>query len=276
MNRFVKLVNFELSRFMKVYLVLIAMTVIVQVAGVIVKANGYMADANKAMYEDMLSQEQFLEKYGQMAFIDVARSLWFMGPITICVAALIFYVFIIWYRDWLGKNTFIYRLLMLPTARLNIYVSKMITIFLMVLGLVSVQLIFLPLENNVLKWMVPTDFRSDMTVSQIINWKYLSMLVPQTFSEFVLYYGAGFMALTVVSTAILFERSFKWKGIIAGIIYIAITVLIFIWPALLVFIMGRDFLYPLEIVGLETAMGIIVTAMSIWVGNYLLNKKITV
>ena len=34
------------------------------------------------------------------------------------------YVFFIWYRDWLGKYTFAYRLLMLPTTRINIYFAK--------------------------------------------------------------------------------------------------------------------------------------------------------
>lgn len=150
--------------------------------------------------------------------------------------------------------------------------GKLISIFAMVLGLVSVQLIILPLENSVLKWLVPTDFRSDMTVGQIINWDYLTMLVPQTFTEFILYYGAGFMALTIVFTAILFERSFKWKGIIAGIGYVAISVVIFILPVLS---MG-DYFYPLEILGLEVVMGLIVTTMSIWVGNFLLKRKITV
>ncbi|MFD2759993.1 hypothetical protein [Lentibacillus juripiscarius] len=272
MNRLTKLVNFELSRFMKIYLVLIAMTVIIQVTGVIVKANKYMSEANTAIYEDMLSRAQFIEQNGQISFMAIARSLWFMAPIAICAAALIFYVFMIWYRDWFGKNTFIYRLLMLPTARLNVYLAKLISIFAMVLGLVSVQLIILPLENSVLKWLVPTDFRSDMTVGQIINWDYLTMLVPQTFTEFILYYGAGFMALTIVFTAILFERSFKWKGIIAGIGYVAISVVIFILPVLS---MG-DYFYPLEILGLEVVMGLIVTTMSIWVGNFLLKRKITV
>ncbi|TMN22478.1 hypothetical protein [Lentibacillus cibarius] len=276
MNRFAKLVNFELGRFMKIYLVLVAMTVVVQVAGVIVKANKYMSKANTAIYEEMLSRAEFIERYGQMGFMEVTRSLWFMGPIAICTAALIFYVFMIWYRDWFGKNTFIYRLLMLPTARLNVYMSKLIAIFLMVLGLVSVQLIILPLENSVLKWLVPTDFRSDMTVSQIINGNPLSILVPQTFTEFVLYYGAGFMALTIAFTAILFERSFKWKGIIAGIGYVAISVVLFIAPVLSMLLVGRDYLYTLEILGLEIVMGGIVTVMSIWVGNFLLNRKITV
>ncbi|HLR61019.1 MAG TPA: hypothetical protein VK097_01100 [Lentibacillus sp.] len=276
MNRFTKLVNFELSRFMKIYLMLIALTIIVQVAGVIVKSNEYMARADKAISESMIPVAQFVEQNGAITFLDFARSLWFMASIGICAAALIFYVFLIWYRDWVGKNTFIYRLLMLPTNRLNIYLAKAISIVLMVLGLVSVQLIILPLENSVFKWMVPVDLRSDMTVGQIINGDYLSMLIPRTFTEFILHYGAGFMAVSVLFTAILFERSFKWKGIIAGVGYVIISVIIFALPILSTIFLNKNYLYPLELVGLEVVLGVIVTAMSIWLGNFLLTKKVTV
>lgn len=68
------------------------MTVIIQVTGVIVKANKYMSEANTAIYEDMLSRAQFIEQNGQISFMAIARSLWFMAPIAICAAALIFYV----------------------------------------------------------------------------------------------------------------------------------------------------------------------------------------
>ncbi|SFB05854.1 hypothetical protein SAMN04488072_106119 [Lentibacillus halodurans] len=276
MNRFLKLVNFELNRFMNIYLVLIALTVIVQAAGVIVTANAYMDKANQAINEEMLSAAQFIEQYGAMSFLDFARGLWFTGPIAVCAAALLFYIFMIWYRDWLGKNTFIYRLLMLPTARLNVYLAKATSIVLMVLGLVSVQLIILPLENSVLKWMVPADFRTDMTVGQIVKWDYLSILVPQSFTEFILYYGAGFMAVSVLFTAILFERSFKWKGIFLGIGYAAISAIIMLSPLLATAFMDHYYLYPLETFGLEVGLGLILTALTLWMGHYLLTKKITV
>ena len=61
--------------------------------------------------------------------------LWARLPL--CIVALIFYCFIIWYRDWFGKNTFAYRLLMLPTSRLNLYIAKATTILLFILGLLA-------------------------------------------------------------------------------------------------------------------------------------------
>ena len=89
--------------------------------------------------------------HGTMSFLNISKSVWFMGPIIVCGVTLIIYVFFIWYRDWLGKNTFSYRLLMLPTARINVYLAKATTILLYVLGLVALQLLLLPIEGTSIK-----------------------------------------------------------------------------------------------------------------------------
>ncbi|MFD1038228.1 hypothetical protein ACFQ3N_07365 [Virgibacillus byunsanensis] len=276
MRKYLKLVDFELGRFFKIYLVLIAITIVTQIAGVIVKSNKYLSQADKQIYEELIPKAQFLEQYGTMSFMQVMTSAWFMGPIALCIAALIFYIFLIWYRDWFGKNTFIYRLLMLPTARLNVFLAKATSIFLMVLGLISVQLLLLPVASTILKWMVPKDFRTDLTVGAITDFDYLQMLIPNTFIEFVINYGLGFMAVTVLFTAILFERSFRLKGILLGIAYSAIAVIIIISPLLIQEFLLGGFFYPIELLILEVVMVIIVIAGSIWISNYLLNKKIRV
>ncbi|GAB4075126.1 hypothetical protein GCM10028778_26290 [Barrientosiimonas marina] len=276
MKRFVKLLNFELSRFMKIYLVLAAFTAIVQITGVIVKAKQYLGKANEAMTTEGLSQAQFLDRNPPMSFLNVTQTLWFVGPIAICAAALIFYIFMIWYRDWFGKNTFIYRLLMLPTTRMNIYLSKASSIVLMTLGLISFELILLPLEMGILKWMLPVDFWEYMSVNQILNWNVLTILIPHTFTEFILYYGAGFMAVSVLFTAVLFERSFRWKGIAAGIIYALLSLAVMLSPFLVKVFADHYYLYPLETIWLEIGLGLVVTAGSLWTGYYLLTKKITV
>ncbi|WP_077324264.1 hypothetical protein [Virgibacillus siamensis] len=277
MNRFVKLVNFELGRFMKIYLVLIGITIIAQVAGVFVTANAYMSRANQVIYEELVPKSQFLEQYGMMSFTDYARSIWFLGPVAMCAVTLAIYIFFIWYRDWIGKNTFAYRLLMLPTARLNVYLSKALAIFLMVLGLISIQLLLLPLESAALTWVVPDDFRADMTIEQIVNGlRFLPILYPQTFIEFILYYGMGFMVVSVLFTAILFERSYKWKGILIGALYSVLSAAVFLSPFLLMIFLQQEYLYPIEWLIVEIALGIIVTVAAIWLGNILLKKKVTV
>src|SRR3954469_20701758 len=169
MNRYLKLVHFEWSRFFKIYLVLIGITVLFQIIAVITEAKTYLNRANDQIYKELIPKAQFIEDYGTFSFFEVTNSVWFLGPIALCIAALIIYVFFIWYRDWLGKNTFSYRLLMLPTARINVYLAKATTILLYVLGLVALQLLLLPIEVQVLKWMVPSEFRSDLSINEIAH-----------------------------------------------------------------------------------------------------------
>src|SRR5699024_11040624 len=155
MKNYLKFVNFEFNRFLKIYLVLLGITIVSQIAGVIITSKSYLNQANEMMYEEGMSLASFLDMFGEMSFYRIETSIWFIAPIAISIVTLIIYVFFIWYRDWFAKNTFIYRLLTIPTARLNVYLAKATTIFLMVLGLVALQLVLIPIESTILRWMVP-------------------------------------------------------------------------------------------------------------------------
>ncbi|MCM3666552.1 hypothetical protein M3204_19205 [Mesobacillus subterraneus] len=277
MRNYLKLVNFEFNRVAKLFAVLLSFTFIVQVIGVIVQSKSYLNMADKKIYEEFMPKAQFLESFGHMSFFQIIRSVWFLGPIAICIAGVGFYIFLIWYRDWLGKNTFIYRLLMLPTTRLNIFYAKITTILIMTFGLVAFQLILLPVEILFMKTMVPEEFRSDMGVGELLtNMPELSIIIPGSFVELILYYGTGLLVVSVIFTAILMERSFRWKGIFAGLVYIAIASVIFILPLLLQEFVLNGYFYPVELLVLEIITGLIILAASIWMSRFLLTKKITV
>lgn len=277
MNRYLKLVNFELNRFIRIYIVLAAITIISQIVGVMVTSNGYLDLANVVINKDHVSKETFIDEYGYMSFANITDTLWFLGPIALSIAALIFYSFFIWYRDWFGKNTFIYRLLMLPTTRINVYLAKATALFLMVLGLISLQLILLPIESKILQFMVSVDFRTDMSINEIItSFHYLTVLYPRTFIGFILSYGTGFMAVFVLFTVILFERSYRLKGILFGAIYGVLAIVVFFLLDIVEMILGKQYLYPSELLTIRIVLGLIVTALSIWVSYYLLRKKIRV
>lgn len=279
MNRYFKLVNFEINRFVKIYSSLLVITLISQFAGVLINSNGYINEAKRAMYEQSLSKAEYIYHFGKISFSQTMNGLWFMGPIAICAAALIFYIFLIWYREWFGKNTFIYRLLMLPTSRLTIFFAKATTIFLMVLGLIAFQLLLLPLQNWLFQWIIPADFRSAMNISEIIRSSmFVNIIIPNTFSEFILYYGIGLIAIFVVFTAILFERSFRLKGIVLGIIYCIAAGAVFLFPFLYMDIFNNinRIFYPLEFLLIEIGLGMFIAFTSIWISRFLLSKKITV
>ncbi|CAH0232201.1 hypothetical protein SRABI96_02706 [Peribacillus sp. Bi96] len=277
MMRYLKLVNFEINRFSKIYLSLLLITLVSQFAGVIIVTNSLLNDARKIMSEEKLSEAAYITNYGGIDFTHIANTLLFQGPIALSAVALIFYIFLIWYRDWFGKNTFIYRLLMLPTSRLSIYLSKATAIFLMVLGLIAWQIIILPMENALFDSRVPEAFLNmEMSSAGIIKFNpVLNLIIPTTFTQFLLSYGIGLMVMAILFTAIMFERSFRIKGIILGLVYCGIAAALFLTP---VFAMASDvfYFYPGELVGTLIALGIIVTGISIWLGSWLLKNRVTV
>ncbi|WP_077619852.1 hypothetical protein [Bacillus sinesaloumensis] len=276
MNRYLKLVNFEFTRFFKLYLVLIGITIFLQVVGIIVDSRIYVGRANKAIYEDLLTVSDFISQYGKMSFYHFASTGWFIGSMMFCGAVLLIYVFFIWYRDWFGKNTFSYRLLVLPTARLNIYLAKATTILLFILGLLALQLLLIPVEQKVLQWLVPEEFLQTLTLQEITNLYYLEILFPNSFVDFILYYGTGMAAVCVAFTAVLFERSYRIKGIFLGVLYVGLSLLVAIGPLLIdEFLLGNYF-YENELFYMVIATGLLTWVGAIWIGNYLLNKKIRV
>jgi hypothetical protein len=278
MNRYMKLVNYEINRFVKIYLSLLLITFITQFAGVLISSVNNKNNVRRVMYEQSWSMAEYIRHNGKISFLSIVESLWFLGPIAVCAGAMIFYIFLIWYRDWFGKNTFIYRLLMLPTSRLNIFFAKATAIFIMVLGLIAFQLVLLPLQNGLFQWIVPADYIYVMNISEITRAStFISMIIPNTFSEFLAYYGIGFIAILVVFTAILFERSYRWKGIVLGIFYIILAGAVFLSPLIIMVIFERNnIFYPLEFLLLEIGLGLLVTFISIWISKFLLNRKITV
>ncbi|MDY0406997.1 hypothetical protein P5G51_018105 [Virgibacillus sp. 179-BFC.A HS] len=276
MKSYLKLVNFEINRFLKLYVALAAFTVIVQTAVVIIHARSYLATAKDAVTKDMIPRETFLSDYGPMSIVR-AMDGWFQLPIAICIAVLLIYCFMIWYRDWFGKNTFIYRLLMLPTNRIHIYLAKATAIFFMVLGLVSLELLLLPAESKLVELMVPIDYREDYSLNGIMEaFGDLNILFPKTITEFLIHYGIGLMMVFILFTSILIERCYRLKGILYGGIYFAFALVIFLLPNIVLIFAHTNYLYPVEMFFVELLLGILVTAMSIGLSHYLLNKKIRV
>ncbi|MFJ7683484.1 hypothetical protein [Peribacillus butanolivorans] len=277
MMRYSKLVNFEINRFSKIYISLLLITLVSQFVGVIIGTKSSLNRAHDIMLEEKISEAAYVTNYGGIDFTHIANTLWFLGPIALSAVALVFYIFLIWYRDWFGKNTFIYRLLMLPTSRLSIYLSKASAIFLMVLGLIAFQIIILPMENALFNSYVPESLLNmEMSTSSIIKFNgVLNLIIPTTFTQFLLSYGAGLMVMSILFTAIMFERSFRIKGIILGLVYCGIAAALFLTP---VFVMASDvfYFYPGELVGILIALGIIVTGLSVWLGSWLLKNRVTV
>ncbi|PJO44805.1 hypothetical protein CWD94_04735 [Lysinibacillus xylanilyticus] len=275
MKNFFKLLNFEVNRFFKLYLTLIGLIIVSQFIGAIIVSKRYMNGADQVMYKNQLSMSQYTEEYGIFSFDQFVGSEWFMLPIFFSIAVLTIYVFFIWYRDWFGKNTFIYRLLMLPTERITIYFSKLMTIMLLVLGLVTLQILLFPIEIQIINSNIPTDLQSHFSIYDFDSLEMLDWVYPNTLTEFSLIYGVGLTFVAVLFTAVLIERSYGLKGIFIAIVYGMLSFGVFITP-LLVNRLLNGYFYTLEVFLMELVISIIVLVSAIWIANYLLKYKIRV
>lgn len=273
MKSFIKLVNFEVNRFFKLYLVLIGLTIASQLIGSIVVSKSYVKDVEEYLVENLMSRSELIGNFNMSPFNQYFGTAFFILPIVLCIATLMIYVFFIWYRDWLGKNTFIYRLLMLPVERINLYFSKLTAIMLFVLGLIALQIILVPIEVQIIEGIVPADLRKEFEWLESFHvLSILSYLYPPTATEFILIYGIGLIFVAVVFTAILIERSYRLKGIFFAIVYGVISFFVFISPLLL----DSDYFYPMEIFIMMLITSAIVLGSAIWIAHRLLKYKIRV
>ncbi|MBA2940525.1 hypothetical protein HZF08_19695 [Paenibacillus sp. CGMCC 1.16610] len=276
MSNFGKLLNWEIARFSKFYGALFVITLLLQLLDVWLYTHDYMNNAERAMESQSMTAVQYVQNYSK-ASLNGYDNILFDWSISLCGVTLLLYIFLIWYKEWVGRSTFAYRLLMLPTSRMNVYLAKLSSIVLFVWGLVAYQFLLLYVRITAFEAFLPSEFRLDVTVSEIIrHHPILKILLPSYFTEFALYYGAGVVSVIILFTAVLLERSFRFKGIAAGILYIGAAVFLIILPGMISEIWVPDFFFPSELVQLELVMGILVTALSLWFSSYLLHKKVTV
>ncbi|MET3193478.1 hypothetical protein [Bacillus sp. OAE603] len=282
MNRFIKLVNFEMNRFIKLYIGLLVLTAISQFVSIFIAKSDYLNRAEQAKYaSSSKALEEFISVNGTISFHHVTNNIFFVAPIAICVALMLLYIFMIWYRDYFGKNTFIYRLFMVPTSRMTIYYAKAITILIMILSLIAYQFILLPIEITIFENSVPSELLSKVsTLDLILNNMLFTTVLPSNFIQFLLSYGVGLVSIFAIFTVILLERSFRWKGIVLGILYAAFIVIVLISPILineLVLMPNNGFsLYPKEVFYIELGLIGLITAISIMLSKYLLQNKVSV
>ena len=271
---YIKLVNFEVQRFFKLFIALVVFVTTAQIIAAVMSAWRFNNRAERTMMEEKLLAQDFVNKYSGYSILDLLNDKLFQISIVFAAAMLIIYVFVIWYRDWFGKASFIYRLLMLPTERRNVYFAKLTAIVLFVLFLAGLQVVLLELAKLITKALIPAELYIERGVLFTYSYDILSIIIPQTFMQFLLSYGMGIAIVAVVFTAILLERSFHLKGIILAGIYITLSQAVLFIPLL---IEGfTDYFYINELFMMLIVMAILVFVVAVALANYLLKKKIQV
>ncbi len=277
MRKGIKLIGFEFNRSSTIYFILLALMLVSQLLGFFMMSKGYMSNVNHYVHSYGFNIPSMQDAVGMFSAGQVIQSVWVMGPLSLCIIFVIAYAFIIWYRDWYGPTTFIYRLLMLPIRRIYIFVGKAITLVVMILGIVAFQLFLLYIGKAIIHWNIPVDLRPSLSISEMVfDFNYLTIFFPFTITTFFTFITVLFVMITIIFTAILFERSFAKKGIVYGIGYIGFSLCVLLMPELIEMILRRSYAYPLEMFWFQAAMLILVGYVSMRVSSYLLNEKVHV
>lgn len=274
--KFLKLVNFELNRFSKFYYLLVVAIILIQLSLAAYIVNDYMRML-KASLKSGQTMPDFLDSNGNISILNVTETNLFMVSVMLGVLVLGIYLFFIWYRDWFGKHTFIYRLLTLPASRMNMYFAKAAAILLMIFGLLAVQVFLLHIIALMIETWVPGNYRSEFNFYHLMEASQLNIVLPHSFIGFLCSYGAGLVVLFTLFTSILLERSYRLRGVILGGIYAAVAIFVFTIPLWYTGLSEEGvLLYPDEERLAMFATGLVVVIGSILLSRYLLKHKITV
>lgn len=278
MKKFIRLVNFEFERFSKFLFVLLGILVSSQVLGNIAHAYSYMRSVNERMPIMQNNPELVMDAIGPYSVINFTQSFWFEAPIVLCIISLLFYTFFIWYREWLAKNTFAYRLLMLPMNRITLLFAKLTVLILGIFTILAVQLGLLIALDFISSSLVASKFFVSLPITATIEANMLLFtFLPTNGVQFLLTYLVGFACIMVTFTSILIERSFRRRGALLGLFYgglygslMLLSLTINSW-----FPFQVEF-YTSETIQLALGFSILFTLLSYWLSHRLLHNQITI
>lgn len=266
MKFYLKLVDFEMKRFLKMYAVLIGLIVGGQSLFILFQSNN-TANNIKDYPDDY--------KGWKFDLSQMTESIFYL-PIMLCICGLLFYIFFTWYREWFGKNTFAYQMLLLPFNRMAIFYAKLTSLLLFVFGFLVVQIAMFPILNAIFKSIVPKDYVLDTNVFEWIAKEnfMLNILIPTNSIDFITFYSLGTASVIVLFTMIVLERSFRLKGIGMAVLYGVLCVFLLSVPL----IISALFLpvYGTELFVVEICVMVFIIVSSLVLNHHLLNKKVWV
>ena len=274
MNKILTLYNIEFKRIYKLYFALIGMLFLGNLAGLAISiknsVKGISMDNKLPMNISILKTNTGYEFVNTFTVEDI----YIYGTIALGIAVLmcLLYALIIWYRDYYSRSKTIYTLLCLPQSRFNIYLSKLITIVIMIYGTIVSQFVFWYINLTIVKNLA--GIQSPIFLNIFKNMMH-SVRVPNIVSpnivEFLMVDIIGvILAVVVIFTAVLIERSVKKVGVILGLLYISLA----IFGYLYLFKFSR--LLLLNLLTVHIGYYIFLFMISLLLSYYIMNKKISI
>ena len=274
MNKILTLYNIEFKRIYKLYFLLIGTLLIANLAGVMKTL--YDSVKRISLENNLPMNIDILKTNLGYSFVNefTKNDIYVYGSMALGVAILfcLLYATIIWYRDYYSKSKTIYTLLSLPQPKFNIYLAKLIMVLVMIYGVIACQFLFWYMDLNIIKIFAgissPNFANVYSNMMQPVN--QINVVSPYLLDFLMIDLFGIILAVVVIFTGVLIERSFKKVGVLLGVGYILITIIGY------VFIIGLDSGILGNLLLNHIMYYILLLMVSILISYRLINKRVCV
>lgn len=274
MNKILTLYNIEFKRIYKLYFLLIGTLLIANLAGVMKTL--YDSVKRISLENNLPMNIDILKTNLGYSFVNefTKNDIYVYGSMALGVAILfcLLYATIIWYRDYYSKSKTIYTLLSLPQPKFNIYLAKLIMVLVMIYGVIACQFLFWYIDLNIIKIFAgissPNFANVYSNMMQLVN--QINVVSPYLLDFLMIDLFGIILAVIVIFTGVLIERSFKKVGVLLRIGYILITIIGY------VFIIGLDSGILGNLLLNHIMYYILLLMVSILISYRLINKRVCV
>ncbi len=234
MNNILTLYDMEFKRIYKIYFTLIGLLFTSNIGATLYKI--FFITRRTVDNEGNLITMHTLKSSEGLEYINtyIVGDLGSMTKMAMAFAVLLclLYSLVIWYRDYFSKSKTIATLLMLPQKRFNIYISKFLTVIMMIFGIIASQFLFWFIDLFIIKIILNVNAEGFLNVFQtmLIRQNRFWNLVFNQPIDFVMIDVLGvILAVTMLFTGVMIERSFRKVGAVLGAIYVVASIVLYIY-----------------------------------------------
>ena len=234
MNNILTLYDMEFKRIYKIYFTLIGLLFVSNIGAtlynIFFRVKRMIDNEGNPITMHTLKSSEGLEYINTYIVGDLGS----MTKMAMAFAVLLclLYSLVIWYRDYFSKSKTIATLLMLPQKRFNIYISKFLTVIMMIFGIIASQFLFWFIDLVIIKIILNVNTEGFLNVfkTMLVQQNMISNLVFNQPIDFMMVDILGvILAVTVLFTGVIIERSFRKIGVVLGSIYVVASIGIYIY-----------------------------------------------
>lgn len=270
-NKFIYLLNNEVSKSVKIFIAFLILFLLGHIGlftWVIISINGHI----KEYISTGKTLESYVAQNGKCSFSMILDNVGKQIFMVICFGILVIFLYaiIIWIREWFGNNKTVYTLMSLPVSRHSIILSKLICILIMGSTFISTHIMALFIDNFILNTFMASGViqKEDVLTSFFHN--SICEIFPNNLPMFIFMFSIIMCAVLIIFNCVMLERSFRWKGIVLGIINIIVTVFLYVK------VPSMANLFIKETVIYYSLLSIVLILLNYYATSYLLENKVHV